>query len=154
MTSHTDSASLSLQVLLVEDNAGDVRLMQEAFMESGRPIVLHAAADGLDAMAFLRREAPFADVPRPDIILLDLNMPRMTGLEVLALIKKDASLKTIPVIVLTTSAQQEDVQNSYALNANCYLRKPLELDGFDDLARSIADFWLSRAKLPPRSSLS
>ena len=145
-----DGASASLQVLLVEDNTGDVRLMQEAFRDAGRPVTLHVASDGVEAIEFLRRAPPFAGVPRPDLILLDLNMPRMTGLEVLAAIKQDNGLKMIPAIIFTTSDQNEDILNSYVLNANCFLRKPVELDGFATVVKSITDFWLTKAKLPPQ----
>jgi len=141
-----------VQILLVEDNSGDIRLTEEAFRESGRMIALHIASDGLEAMQFLRQEPPFAGAPRPDIILLDLNLPRMNGLEVLAVIKKDDSLKTIPAIILTTSAQPHDLINSYELNANCYLKKPVELAGLDSVVKSIANFWLTKAKLPPRDT--
>jgi two-component system, chemotaxis family, response regulator Rcp1 len=109
---------------------------------------LHLACDGIEAMAFLRREGVYADAPRPDLILLDLNLPRMDGREVLALIKKDPSLKIIPTIILTTSDDEADVVISYQLQANCYLRKPAHWDAFDSLVRSINAFWLARAKLP------
>jgi two-component system, chemotaxis family, response regulator Rcp1 len=144
---------MPIQVLLVEDSAGDVRLTQEAFRESGKPIELHLATDGIEAMAFLRKEGVYADAPRPDLILLDLNLPKMDGREVLALIKKDQGLKIIPTIILTTSDDEADVQISYQLQANCYLRKPAQWDAFDGLVRSINAFWLTRAKLPqPKSS--
>jgi chemotaxis family two-component system response regulator Rcp1 len=144
---------MPIQVLLVEDSAGDVRLTQEAFRESGKPIQLHLATDGIEAMAFLRKEGVYADAPRPDLILLDLNLPKMDGREVLALIKKDQGLKIIPTIILTTSDDEADVQISYQLQANCYLRKPAQWDAFDGLVRSINAFWLTRAKLPqPKSS--
>jgi CheY-like chemotaxis protein len=139
---------MTIEVLLVEDSAGDVRLTQEAFRDSGKPVRLHLAADGIEAMAFLRREGVYADAPRPDLILLDLNLPRMDGREVLALIKKDQSLKIIPTIILTTSESETDILISYQLQANCYLRKPAHWDAFDKLVRSINAFWLTRAKLP------
>jgi chemotaxis family two-component system response regulator Rcp1 len=147
-----EEQEMPIQVLLVEDSAGDVRLTQEAFREFGKPIQLHLAADGIEAMAFLRREGVYADAPRPDLILLDLNLPKMDGREVLALIKRDQDLKIIPTIILTTSDDEADVQISYQLQANCYLRKPAHWDAFDALVRSINAFWLTRAKLPqPRS---
>jgi chemotaxis family two-component system response regulator Rcp1 len=125
-----------------------VRLTQEAFRESSKPVRLHLAADGIEAMAFLRHEGIYANAPRPDLILLDLNLPRLDGREVLALIKKDQSLKIIPTIILTTSDDEADVVISYQLQANCYLRKPAHWDAFDSLVRSINAFWLTRAKLP------
>jgi two-component system, chemotaxis family, response regulator Rcp1 len=139
---------MPIEVLLIEDSPGDVRLTQEAFREFSKPVRLHLATDGIEAMAFLRHEGVYADVPRPDLILLDLNLPRMDGREVLALIKKDQSLKIIPTIILTTSDDEADVVISYQLQANCYLRKPAHWDAFDSLVRSINAFWLTRAKLP------
>ena len=139
---------MPIVVLLVEDSPGDVRLTQEAFRDSGKPVRLHLAADGIEAMAFLRREGIYANAPRPDLILLDLNLPKMDGREVLALIKKDQDLKIIPTIILTTSDDEADVMISYQLQANCYLRKPAHWDAFDSLVRSINAFWLTRAKLP------
>jgi CheY-like chemotaxis protein len=137
-----------MQVLLVEDSLGDVRLTQEAFHEANEAIRLHVVFDGMEAMAFLRQEAPHARAPRPDIILLDLNLPRMDGREVLARIKEDETLKMIPTIILTTSAAESDIQKSYKLQANCYLNKPVELDAFENLVQSINDFWLTKVKLP------
>lgn len=139
---------MPIEVLLVEDSPGDVRLTQEAFREYSKPVRLHLATDGIEAMAFLRREGTYANAPRPDLILLDLNLPRMDGREVLALIKKDQDLKIIPTIILTTSDDEADVMISYQLQANCYLRKPAHWDAFDSLVRSINAFWLTRAKLP------
>ena len=139
-----------IDVLLVEDNPGDVRLTKEAFREANRSIRLHVACDGVEAMAFLRREKSHASAPRPDIILLDLNLPRMDGREVLAEIKADAALKTIPTIILTTSLAEADILHSYQLQANCYLSKPVQLDAFERLVKSINDFWLTKAKLPRR----
>jgi two-component system, chemotaxis family, response regulator Rcp1 len=147
MKSAEDDA-MPIEVLLVEDSPGDVRLTQEAFREKGKPVRLHLAADGVEAMAFLRHEGVYANAPRPDLILLDLNLPRMDGREVLALIKRDQSLKIIPTIILTTSDDEADVTISYQLRANCYLRKPAHWDAFDNLVRSINAFWLTRAKLP------
>ena len=139
---------MPIEVLLVEDSPGDVRLTQEAFRASGKAVRLHLVSDGIEAMAFLRREGNGAGAPRPDLILLDLNLPKMDGREVLALIKKDQSLRIIPTIILTTSDAESDVVMSYQLGANCYLRKPAHWDAFDSLVRSINAFWLTRAKLP------
>jgi chemotaxis family two-component system response regulator Rcp1 len=142
--------AIPLQVLLIEDSPGDVRLTREAFREANRRIVLHVASDGVEAMAFLRREDPFRDAPRPDLILLDLNLPRMDGREVLAHIKGDNELMTIPTVILTTSDAEADIENSYELHANCYLSKPVQLSAFELLVKSINDFWLTNAKLPPQ----
>jgi two-component system, chemotaxis family, response regulator Rcp1 len=135
-------------VLLVEDSPGDVRLTQEAFRDANTLVNLHVAIDGADAMAFLRRKGTYLDAPRPDLILLDLNLPKMDGREVLAHIKEDDSLKTIPTVILTTSEAEADILKSYELRANCYLNKPVQLDEFEDLVKSINDFWLKKAKLP------
>jgi CheY-like chemotaxis protein len=137
-----------LHVLLVEDSPGDVRLTLEAFREANRMIQLHVAVDGVEAMSFLKREGALADAPRPDLILLDLNLPRMDGREVLARIKADDDLKTIPTVILTTSESEADIVKSYQLRANCYLTKPVQLDAFENLVKSINDFWLTKAKLP------
>ena len=139
---------MPIEVLLVEDSPGDVRLTQEAFRDANRSIHLHVAADGVEAMAFLRRVAPYAGAPRPDLILLDLNLPKMDGREVLAHIKEDESLKLIPTVILTTSTAEADIKRSYELQANCYLSKPVQLDDFESLVRSINDFWLTKVKLP------
>jgi chemotaxis family two-component system response regulator Rcp1 len=140
-----------IEVLLVEDSPGDVRLTIEVFREANRAIHLHVATDGAQAMAFLRREGPYAQAPRPDLILLDLNLPKMDGREVLGQIKADASLKTIPTIILTTSQSEADVVKSYELHANCYLSKPVQLDAFESLVKSINDFWLTKVKLAQQS---
>jgi two-component system, chemotaxis family, response regulator Rcp1 len=137
-----------IKVLLVEDSSGDVRLMQEAFRDANPAIFLHVAPDGMEAMAFLRREGDYAQAPRPDLILLDLNLPRMDGREVLVRIKSDNSLKTIPTVILSTSVSEEDVAISYQHGANCYFRKPVEWDAFVSLVKSINDFWLTRVRLP------
>jgi two-component system, chemotaxis family, response regulator Rcp1 len=147
----TEHDSMTIEVLLVEDSPGDVRLTQEAFRDSGKPVRLHLACDGVEAMAFLRGEGIYADAPRPDLILLDLNLPKMDGREVLKEIKRDRNLKTIPTIILTTSDDEADVLISYQLQANCYLRKPAHWDAFDNLVRSINAFWLTRAKLPQQA---
>jgi chemotaxis family two-component system response regulator Rcp1 len=137
-----------MEVLLVEDSPGDVRLTQEAFRDADMSIKLHVASDGVEAMAFLRQEGAHARAPRPDLILLDLNLPRMDGREVLARIKGDGSLKTIPTVILTTSESEADIVKSYQLQANCYLTKPVQLDAFEKLVGSINDFWLTKVKLP------
>lgn len=142
-----------IEVLLVEDSPGDVRLTQEAFREANRSIHMHVASDGVEAMAFLRREGIHANAPRPDIILLDLNLPRMDGREVLAHIKDDDNLKTIPTVILTTSVAEVDIATSYELRANSYLSKPVQLDEFQNLVKSINDFWMTKAKLPPKGQI-
>jgi two-component system, chemotaxis family, response regulator Rcp1 len=138
----------SIEVLLVEDSPGDVRLTQEAFREANEFVHLHVATDGVEAMAFLKRDGVHAQAPRPDLILLDLNLPKMDGREVLAHIKDDASLKTIPTVILTTSDAEVDIVKSYELHANCYLSKPVQLDAFETLVKSINTYWLTEAKLP------
>jgi chemotaxis family two-component system response regulator Rcp1 len=143
---------MPIHVLLVEDSPGDVRLTQEAFRDANTAVKLHVANDGVEAMAFLRHQGVHADAPRPDLTLLDLNMPKMDGRQVLALIKKDESLKTIPTVILTTSSSEEDIAKSYQLQANCYLTKPVELDAFENLVKSVNDFWLTKARLPQRAS--
>jgi chemotaxis family two-component system response regulator Rcp1 len=138
-------------VLLVEDSPGDVRLTQEAFRDAGVPIILHVATDGVEAMAFLRREGIHRDAPRPDFILLDLNLPKMDGRQVLSEIKNDTALKSIPTVILTTSDAEADIVKSYQLQANCYLSKPVQLDEFENLVKSIQDFWLVKARLPQQA---
>lgn len=144
-------AGAPIDVLLVEDSPGDVRLTQEAFREANGSVHLHVATDGVEAMAFLLRGGPHADAPRPDLILLDLNLPKMDGREVLALIKENDSLKTIPTVILTTSTAEADIKQSYQLQANCYLSKPVQLDAFEKLVASINDFWLTKAQLPQQA---
>jgi chemotaxis family two-component system response regulator Rcp1 len=139
---------MPIQVLLVEDSPGDVRLTQEAFRTANRAIEMHVATDGVEAMAFLNHTGPHVDAPRPDLILLDLNLPKMDGREVLAHIKEDDSLKLIPTVILTTSDAEKDIVKSYQLQANCYLTKPVQLDAFETLVKSINDFWLTKVKLP------
>ena len=136
------------EVLLVEDSPGDVRLTKEAFRDANSSIHLHVVSDGVEAMAFIRREGAHARAPRPDLILLDLNLPKMDGREVLANVKEDAGLKTIPTVILTTSEAEADILKSYQLQANCYLSKPAQLDAFESLVKSINDFWLTKVKLP------
>lgn len=143
---------MPINVLLVEDSPGDVRLTQEAFREVNARIHLHVTSDGVEAMDFLRNQGSYASAPRPDIILLDLNLPLMDGREVLARIKGDDSLKAIPTVILTTSVAEADIVKSYQLRANCYLSKPVQLDEFENLVKSINDFWLTRVKLPQQSS--
>ena len=138
-----------IEVLLVEDSPGDVRLTREAFKDAAHgSIRLHVASDGVEAMEFLRQEGAHVDAPRPDFILLDLNLPRMDGREVLTRIKADESLKTIPTVILTTSESEADIIRSYQLQANAYLTKPVELAEFENLVKSISDFWLIRVRLP------
>ena len=135
-------------VLLIEDSPGDVRLTREALSEANPEIELSVAADGIEAMSFLNQQNEHSHAPRPDMILLDLNLPLMDGREVLARIKGDDALKTIPTIILTTSQAQADISTSYELQANSYLCKPVRLDEFMDLVKSINDFWMMKAKLP------
>jgi two-component system, chemotaxis family, response regulator Rcp1 len=140
-----------VNILLVEDNPGDVRLTEEALKEGKIWVNLKVASDGMDALQYLRKEKKYANAPRPDIILLDLNLPRMDGRELLALIKADLSLKSIPVVVLTTSKAEEDILRSYELHANCYITKPVDLEQFIQVIRSMEDFWFTIVKLPPNS---
>lgn len=142
-----------IEVLLVEDSPGDVRLTQEAFKDAKVHINLHVASDGAKAVMFLRREGEHSNAPRPDLILLDLNLPKKDGREVLAEIKGDPGLKSIPVVILTTSSSEADILRSYQLHANCYITKPVGLEGFLTVVKSIDNFWLSVVKLPrePRS---
>ena len=139
-----------IEILLVEDNPGDVRLTQEALREGKVRNHLHVAADGVEAMAFLRREGKHAHAPQPDLVLLDLNLPKKGGREVLAEIKEDPDLRRIPVVILTVSKAEEDVLKSYNLHANCYITKPVNLDQFLEVVKSIEDFWLTVVMLPPR----
>src|SRR5271167_3815794 len=131
---------MPIEVLLVEDSPGDVRLTQEAFRDANRSVHLHVATDGVEAMAFLQKRGAHVSAPRPDLILLDLNLPKMDGREVLAHIKEDQNLKTIPTVILTTSDAEADIVKSYQLQANCYLTKPVQLDVFESLVGSINDF--------------
>jgi two-component system, chemotaxis family, response regulator Rcp1 len=139
---------MATQILLVEDSPGDVRLTKEAFREVDPSIQLHVANDGVEALAFLKREGTHTNAPRPDFILLDLNMPKMDGREVLIQIRADPSLRTLPTFILTTSKEERDITKSYELLANCYLCKPVELAAFEKLVRSINDFWLTTVELP------
>ena len=139
---------MPLQVLLVEDSPGDLRLTREAFRAVNPLVQLQVANDGVEAMAFLRHEGAFLHSTRPDLILLDLNLPKMDGRQVLAHIKHHESLKSIPTVILTTSADEADIHQTYKLQANCYLTKPVDFDAFEGLIKSINDFWLTRVKLP------
>lgn len=143
-----DESGRMAEFLLVEDNPGDVRLTREALKECKLRNNLSVVADGVEAMAFLRREGVFAHAPRPDVVLLDLNLPRMSGREVLAAIKGDPNLRRIPVVVITSSAAEQDVAESYDLHVNCYVNKPVDLDQFIKVVRSIGTFWLSIVNLP------
>lgn len=139
---------MNIEVLLVEDSPGDIRLTQEAFQGANPAVHLSVASDGVEAMAFLNNQGPHAEAPRPDLILLDLNMPRMDGREVLARIKQHGIFRTIPTVILTTSDAEVDIERSYQLQANCYLRKPVQLDAFERLVKNTSDFWLTAARLP------
>jgi chemotaxis family two-component system response regulator Rcp1 len=147
----TDANGKPKEVLLIEDSPGDVRLTREAFRDAGATIRLHVATDGVEALAFLKKEGLCFLSPRPDLILLDLNMPRMDGREVLAFIKADETLKTIPTIILTVSDAESDIDKSYELSASCFLTKPGQLDEFEKLMKSVSEFWLKNARLPPQA---
>jgi chemotaxis family two-component system response regulator Rcp1 len=140
--------SRPIDILLVEDNPGDVRLTIEALKDGKVRNRLNVVGDGVEAMAYLRREGKYADIPRPDVILLDLNLPKKDGREVLAEIKEDEELRRIPVVVLTTSSSEQDILRTYNLHANCYITKPVDLDQFIQVVRGIEDFWLTIVKLP------
>lgn len=144
-----EMSSGPIQILLVEDNLGDVELTKEALKESRIRNNLFIANDGEEAIAMLRREGQHANVPRPDIILLDLNLPKKDGREVLADIKGDKALRHIPVVILTTSQAEEDILKTYDLHANCYVNKPVDLDQFVKIVTSIEHFWFTVVKLPP-----
>jgi len=137
-----------VEILLVEDNPGDVRLTQEALKESKVTNNLSVAEEGVEALAFLKREGKYADAPRPDLLLLDLNLPKKDGRELLEEIKADEHLRRIPVVVLTTSKAEEDILRMYDQHANCYITKPIDFDQFIDVVKSIEDFWLTIVKLP------
>jgi CheY-like chemotaxis protein len=138
------------EVLLVEDNPADARLTQEALREGTMRNNLHHVKDGVEALLFLRREGPYENAPMPNVVILDLNMPRKDGRQVLAEMKQDAQLRLIPVVVLTTSEAESDILESYQLNANCYITKPVDLDKFINIVRTIEAFWLAIVKLPNR----
>jgi len=147
---NANTVGIPVEILLVEDNPGDVRLAREGLSECKIRNNLHVVDDGVKALAFLRRQDGYAKAPRPDLVLLDLNLPRKDGREVLREVKEDESLRTIPVVVLTTSKAEEDILKSYSLHANCYVTKPMGLQQFLDVVRSIEDFWFTIVKLPPR----
>lgn len=143
------ASAKTAEILLIEDNLGDIRLIKEAFKEGKIINRVSVVEDGEAAMAFLRREGPYAGAVRPDLILLDLNLPKKDGREVLAEIKADEDLKRIPVVILTTSQAEEDILRTYDLHANCYVTKPVDLEQFLAVVRSIEDYWLAIVKLPP-----
>jgi two-component system, chemotaxis family, response regulator Rcp1 len=148
MTESNGLGTAPFDVLLVEDSPGDVRLIQEAFRDANCNVRLHVASDGVEAMAFLQSQSEGTNRARPDLILLDLNLPKKDGRSVLAELKEDPTLKTIPVVILTTSGEHEDIKCSYLLHANCYITKPVELQGFLDVVTSVYSFWLTVVKLP------
>lgn len=137
-------------ILLIEDNPGDVRLVMEALKESKVYSTLHAVPDGIEAIEFLRKRGKFTNAPRPDLILLDLNLPRKNGRVVLSEIKGDEDLRRIPVVILTSSMSEEDIMKSYNSYANCYINKPVDLDNFINIVKSIVNFWLTIIRLPPK----
>ena len=143
-----DEPGRPVRILMVEDNPGDVRLTEEAFKENKVRNCLSVVPDGVEAMAFLRREGAYDDALRPDIVLLDLNLPRKDGRKVLEEVKSDPDLKSIPVVILTTSKAEEDIVRTYDLHANCYITKPVDLDQFIRVVKSIEDFWLTVVRLP------
>ncbi|MFQ5752746.1 MAG: response regulator [bacterium] len=138
-----------VEILLVEDSPGDVRLTQEALKEGKVRNHLHVVTDGVEAVKFLRHEEPYVNVPRPDLIMLDLNLPKKDGCEVLADIKADSNLRRVPVVILTTSDAEQDILNSYNLHANCYITKPVDMEQFITVVKYIEDFWLTIVRLPP-----
>jgi CheY-like chemotaxis protein len=147
---HPVEAVVPIEVLLVEDDPGDVLMTREAFEEHKVGNRLNVVSDGVDALAYLRKEEPFQSAVRPDLILLDLNLPKRDGLEVLAEIKNDASLRQIPVVVLTTSAADEDILRSYQLHANAYVTKPVDFERFVAVVKQIDDFFITVVRLPPK----
>lgn len=139
-----------IEILLVEDNPGDVRLTIEALKEGKVSNKINVAADGIEALAFLRREGKYENAPKPDLILLDLNLPKKNGREVLAEIKMDSRLKCVPVVILTSSQAEKDIVTTYNLHANCYITKPVDFGQFIDVVKSIENFWFTVVKLPPK----
>jgi CheY-like chemotaxis protein len=137
-----------IEILLVEDNLGDVRLTEEALKESKLLLNVHVVGDGVEALAFLKREGNFSDAPHPDLIFLDLNLPRMDGHEFLSIIKDDPDFRRIPVVILTVSKSEEDVFKTYDQHANCYITKPVNMDQFEKVVKSVKDFWFTIVKLP------
>ena len=150
MTKINPNLARSIEILLVEDSPSDTDLTVEALAAAKVANRLSTVDDGVKALAFLRREAPYADAPRPDLILLDLNLPRKDGREVLAEIKADEALRHIPVVVLTSSQAEQDVVRAYALHANCYITKPVDFQQFLHVVQAVENFWLSIVKLPPK----
>jgi CheY-like chemotaxis protein len=138
----------AIEILLVEDNPGDIRLTREAFKEGKVSNEINVVNDGIEALEYLRQEGQYTDAPRPDVILLDLNLPKKDGYEVLAEIKKDPDLRRIPVVILTTSEAERDILQTYYMHANCYITKPVDLDQFITVIKSIESFWLNVVKLP------
>jgi chemotaxis family two-component system response regulator Rcp1 len=153
MTKSVGTDAEPVEILLVEDSPGDVRLTREAFKDAKVHVNLHVASDGTEAVAFLKQEGAHVNALRPDLILLDLNLPKKDGREVLEEIKESPTLKSIPVVILTTSASEADILRSYRLHANCYITKPVGLDGFLKVVQSINGFWLSVVKLPHEAAL-
>jgi len=147
-----DQLAKPIEVLLVEDNAGDIRLTKEAFEEGKVRLNLSVVRDGVEAIAFLRKEGNFAGTARPDLVLLDLNLPKKDGREVLKDMKNDPQLLRIPVVVLTTSASDEDVLSTYGLHANCYITKPVDMDRFIEIVKVLEEFWFTIVKLPDHES--
>jgi chemotaxis family two-component system response regulator Rcp1 len=145
---NTQTTGRPLEILLVDDNPGDVRLTMEALKDGKLQSTVHAVQDGVEALAFLHRGGKYAGVPRPDLILLDLNLPRMNGAQVLADIKEDTALKHIPVVVLSGSRDMDDIVKAYNLRANCYVTKPIDLEEFMVVVKAVSDFWLTIAQLP------
>ncbi|NQV01892.1 MAG: response regulator [Bacteroidia bacterium] len=152
MKSYENPADRPINILLVEDNPGEARLALEALKESHLNNKLYIMEDGEEALSFLYKKGKYADAPSPDLILLDLNLPKKNGLEVLSIIKHDTQLKRIPVIILTISSAVEDILKSYNFYANCYITKPIDLDKFAEVIKTIEDFWLSTAKLPSENN--
>jgi CheY-like chemotaxis protein len=150
MNANTKMNVKPIEVLLVEDNPGDVRLTREALKEGRMWSNLHVVEDGEVALAFVRQQGAYTNAPRPDLILLDLNLPKINGREVLSNIKADENLKRIPVVILTTSQSEEDILKAYNLNANCYITKPVDFDQFLKVVRVVEEFWLTIVKLPSR----
>ena len=140
--------SRPVNILLIEDNPGDVRLAQEAFKEGNINVQLDVAMDGIEALNYLRKKGPYASAKTPDLVLLDLNLPKKDGREVLSEIKADSVLRSIPVVILTTSNAEQDILNSYNLHVNCYINKPVDFDRFFDIIQKIEEFWLQTAILP------
>ena len=153
MDTNTTIATRPVVILMVEDNPTDVLIAKEGLLSAKMLSTVHVADDGMYAMDFLHRKGKYANAPRPDLILLDLNMPRMNGREVLAEIKADENLKNIPVVILTTSKAEEDISKAYALHANCYISKPVDFDEFARVVQTIQAFWFNVVTLPPGTNL-